>query len=69
MHYMLQYIRGVYCSEFPPPRRGGIKCKVALMGKKMQGWGEKNSRPAEKIKGKKKGRKKKKIKEKSFKQQ
>ena len=34
--------RGVYCSKFPPPRRGGgIKCKVELVGKKMQGWGKK----------------------------
>ena len=42
--------RGVYCS----------KCKVRLMGKKIQGCGEKNSRQAEKIKGKikKKGKRK-----------
>ena len=52
---------GVYKVANSPPRRGGgIKCKVTLMGKKMQGWGEKNSRRAEKIKGKnkKKGKRK-----------
>ena len=33
--------RGVYCSIFPPPAGGGKKCRIKLMGKKMQGWGKK----------------------------
>ena len=51
--------------------QGGIKCKVKLMGKKMQGWGKKIQGGQKKLRGKKrkKGREKEKIKEKSFKQQ
>ena len=63
---------GVYIvPNSPPPAGGGIKCKVTLMGKKMQGWGKKIQGEQKKLRGKirKKGRERKKIKEKSFKQQ
>ena len=63
---------GVYIvPNSPPPAGGGIKCKVKLMGKKMQGWGKKIQGGQKKLRGKKrkKGRENEKIKEKSFKQQ
>ena len=41
----------------PPGGGGGIKCRIKWMGKKMQGWGKKNSKLGEKSLGnKKKGR-------------
>ena len=69
VHY--HNIAEVYIVPNAPQRGGGIKCKVKLMGKKMQGWGKKIQGGQKKLRGKKrkKGREKEKIKEKSFKQQ
>ena len=73
IQHWLRRTQGCILFRIPPPRRGGggIKCKVTLMGKKMQGWGKKIQGGQKKLRGKirKKGRERKKTKEKSFKQQ
>ena len=67
----ISILQGCILFRIPPPGGGGIKCKVKLMGKKMQGWGKKIQGGQKKLRGKKrkKGRENEKIKEKSFKQQ